>query len=1621
MAIQGGYAPPGVYTQTTFDTPLPTSTASTRMPLLLGAGKETIESLGVQMVRGSSSSIDQKISDENMSGRGLLGFNPDGTPILGDFDGTTTKVVVQHFPIVDGTGSGLTAIDGSSITAIVNGQRTVVLSVDGAKGIIELASTLSLNDVVLVSYFFKRTDTRIENENVSSQVTSTNAELLSINGSFDFDSTSNIFILFVDGVKYTISLPTVSTGDRTSDLTRLVAILNNGSFGTLEASTYTDNFNTYNLQLTASGSLLIGNGTANSKIGFATNQSTNRNKTFYTNYYPLVDGTNGGITTTDVTDITVTVNDVVVQAITLDGSNGYFTLSQPPAVGDVVKVSYYYNSFRDQFDYIPSSNVLSVQSVSLVPDASGGSSSNFIEGVSWVLKDDKIVWGTATMVSNGDTSVGGNAFGTTQVTTSLKDDKIYLAVCSRVVDTSVSPARALPSTFKLPYQPVDGTGSGVATSRTDLVEVRVGYNIADALDKPKATVIRVNPSDSTITLADPVLEGQQVFATFYYNTLTDCTIAGGNQYQLVSLVSGQSSIGKYQVSKQGVVLHDVVLGSKSALLNGVDLVFPSGSELLPDAKITTGTPVNETVTVEFATTNDTPAIFVNSGASPYYIVSDTSSVIQMKIDDNALVSDINLSEPAKNGKYGGFAHITGDVLPYTATSGLTDLGNIATGSQLQLKVDNEDLIVTFVALPNATGQDVVDAINNASVSVPCKYTAMTTMDGGVEIVAGSHDVLTFNYVGNVTGSSGELQVVLNDSSYLTASDLASELQNQIANTILVAVGIDPALDGLSISVTANSDGCLVFSLDTIADLDGYGYIEFVSHLNPNNDFAIVSGIDTDDVNGNQTKFGILPVAFLASTTLNGAGALRERIVLRNRVLQGNNYFLPSGELGIRVVNSTILNTLSLKANTFAKAIKGAVVEKPSIKLIGGWGEQKVGDTAPAVKFYDGTNNSYPANDSLVLDISGSVITIQFTSSATGTLTSITENIGLLDSVVDQINTAISDAGLGDPSSANYTVATIEGAGVRIVGGGASPSSYIKVLSGTANNLFNVSTNQVSSSKPVTAYDVVSALMNHKSATFSNLMFGVPVASEHFFNQAVAFVQISSTNKQYVGMEALSVGVGSSIEFTGGNAITSKGNGLKISIGDGSVGEAGFNGFFVKSSVAKGSGSTNTSILNSGVGQDGVVGQTYIDAVTGLSFTILERDGGIAYPDGATFTFIVSQNVTCNSNLPKNLINGISLLVSNTEGVVVGDTAFVETFDKGGDEPTIGQIYYISYTQEKTDFNTKVFTNISDVVNEYGDINPNNPLSLGAYLCLLNGASSIACKQIKRLAGNTEITESQMIGAIDSVEGDISYNVGVNVLLPLIPATSSLLSHISKHCDVQSSLRYKAERTAVLGFGAGTIPSEAGRLASLTGSSRVRVVYPDVASLSLTDTLGNTVTHIVDGRYLAVAVAGSTTSLTIDSATPWESRSINGFNGLLRLLNTVQANSTAVKGVTILENQGTTIKIRHGLTTNMSSVLTRTPTIIQIADQVQRTMRDTLNGYIGIKFLPAVISQISLTVNSKFQDLVSSGIIESYTGLSVDVDPIDPTAVVINAYYKPIFPLLYIQFTFNLRSSTPSSL
>jgi len=145
-----------------------------------------------------------------------------------------------------------------------------------------------------------------------------------------------------------------------------------------------------------------------------------------------------------------------------------------------------------------------------------------------------------------------------------------------------------------------------------------------------------------------------------------------------------------------------------------------------------------------------------------------------------------------------------------------------------------------------------------------------------------------------------------------------------------------------------------------------------------------------------------------------------------------------------------------------------------------------------------------------------------------------------------------------------------------------------------------------------------------------------------------------------------------------------GVGLGDAVGDGNVGEAGISGFYVTSTDPAGSGSANTSVFNSGVGQDGTVGKTYLDDVTGLMFTILPRPGNLGYPDTGSFRIGVSKTVTTDSNIPILSIPGVELLVTDTYNVGIGDTALVETFERGGQEPSVGDLYYVSYIYTKQD-------------------------------------------------------------------------------------------------------------------------------------------------------------------------------------------------------------------------------------------------------------------------------------------------------------------------------------------------
>ena len=200
------------------------------------------------------------------------------------------------------------------------------------------------------------------------------------------------------------------------------------------------------------------------------------------------------------------------------------------------------------------------------------------------------------------------------------------------------------------------------------------------------------------------------------------------------------------------------------------------------------------------------------------------------------------------------------------------------------------------------------------------------------------------------------------------------------------------------------------------------------------------------------------------------------------------------------------------------------------------------------------------------------------------------------------------------------------------------------------------------------------------------------------------------------------------------------------------------------------------------------------------------------------------------------------------------------------------------------------------------------------------------------------------------------------------------------------------------------------------SEKITAVYPEAAVISIPDAFGNSVQYLVDGSFLAVALAGLDASPATDIATPLTNGNIVGFDRLYRTLDEVTAALIANSGCTVLQYAQPNIKIKMYLTTNMDNALTRDPRIVEIKHYVQQGIRANLNQFIGRKNLPSIIPQITNAVNAYFSILKNSQLIVDYKGISVTQSKVDPSTVDVEAFYSPVFPLNWIIVTLNLTQS-----
>jgi hypothetical protein len=432
---------------------------------------------------------------------------------------------------------------------------------------------------------------------------------------------------------------------------------------------------------------------------------------------------------------------------------------------------------------------------------------------------------------------------------------------------------------------------------------------------------------------------------------------------------------------------------------------------------------------------------------------------------------------------------------------------------------------------------------------------------------------------------------------------------------------------------------------------------------------------------------------------------------------------------------------------------------------------------------------------------------------------------------------------------------------------------------------------------------------------------------------------------------------------------------------------------------------------------GYLNQTYIDNKTGFRVTV-NQGSTVTYQTGDKIGYISSATILSGA-IPTRAIPGIRVFVTDTEGVNAGDTGLLNTYNKSGAEPNIGDFYYVSYLDNKEfDDNgilAPVFVTLEkDAIAYSGPLTINNKLGLAAHLAFLNGAPAMALMQLKKAVGGTDAGDSAYITGIDYFNAPMTNGLRPSLMEP-VTTSRSILAYLKTSNTIQSSIRYQNERMTYFGFANNTTPSAAMVYAQSMNNERMVAIYPDGGIVTLTDELGNNVDYIVGGDLLAAAICGRDTSPAYDVAEPLLRKPVVGFTRLFRRMDPVTQAQVCNAGVTMLEEQPSGILVKMDLTTDVSSVLTRTPSVIRIKDFVQKGTRSALASYIGTKFLPSRTSEIENTLKSYLSALQGAQIITAFTGVKAVPDANEPTTVNVEAYYSPVLPLNWIIVTFNLRS------
>ncbi|WP_267716796.1 hypothetical protein [Streptomyces sp. CoH17] len=352
----------------------------------------------------------------------------------------------------------------------------------------------------------------------------------------------------------------------------------------------------------------------------------------------------------------------------------------------------------------------------------------------------------------------------------------------------------------------------------------------------------------------------------------------------------------------------------------------------------------------------------------------------------------------------------------------------------------------------------------------------------------------------------------------------------------------------------------------------------------------------------------------------------------------------------------------------------------------------------------------------------------------------------------------------------------------------------------------------------------------------------------------------------------------------------------------------------------------------------------------------------------------------------------------------------------GGSMSVGTLIQTGYQYtDPTFFDVYNFYDYSDVVDAYGhpfDSNGNiiSELTLACRFAFLNGARRIVACAVEHL-GVGAPTIQEYSEALDKLANEEEIAV-------VVPATGQqgVFSYVSAHVTRQSSM--ENERRAIMGFDGSVNPVNSTSRISVAGSidnERVALVSP--ATMMYLNEITNS-EQTIGGQYVAAALAGITVAQS--ASLPLTRKQLTGFLRVGESVPNAQKDLEAQGGLMVIETTrlGVT-RVRHGLTTNPTNILTKEWSIIGQQDAMAFRLRDYLDqdNLIGGRVNELTLTNIKASAASALQSLIDDETIVAYQNLAVRQLVNTPDVIEIRYDWQAAVPLNYIVVRYSVNIST----